>query len=95
MAGTLLLTLSILLSKVLGSLFRIPLQNIAGDDVLGIFTLVYPVYMVALTLSVAGIPLALSKLIAEARHKEDAPATIHAIHTTAKRLSLALGPRRL
>lgn len=69
--STLILSIAALLSKVLGSLFRIPLQNIAGDEVLGIFTLVYPVYMVALTLSVAGIPIAISKLIAEARAKDD------------------------
>ena len=62
-----ILTIASLLSKILGSIFRIPLQNIAGDEVLGIFSLVYPVYMVALFLSVAGIPTAISKLIAEAR----------------------------
>lgn len=69
--STLILSIAALLSKILGSLFRIPLQNIAGDEVLGIFTLVYPVYMVALTLSVAGIPIAISKLIAEARARGD------------------------
>lgn len=69
--STLILSIAALLSKILGSLFRIPLQNIAGDEVLGIFTLVYPVYMVALTLSVAGIPIAISKLISEARATND------------------------
>ena len=49
--------------------FQIPLQNIAGDEVLGIFRLVFPVYMIALTLSVAGVPLAISKLIAELNEK--------------------------
>ena len=53
------LSIATLVSKILGSIFRIPLQNIAGDQVLGIFSLVYPVYMVALTLSVAGIPIAI------------------------------------
>lgn len=67
--GALLITLATLVSKVLGSVFRIPLQNIAGDEVLGIFTAVYPVYMTVLTMSVAGIPLAISKLISEARVK--------------------------
>lgn len=67
--STLILTVATLLSKILGSIFRVPLQNIAGDEVLGIFSLVYPVYMVALYLSVAGIPLAISKLIAEANSK--------------------------
>lgn len=87
MKGAVLLSASILLSKILGSFFRIPLQNIAGDSVLGIFSLVYPVYMVALTLSVAGIPLALSKLIAE----RDSLPEILKIHRTAKWLGALLG----
>ncbi|WP_147803789.1 putative polysaccharide biosynthesis protein [Alkalicoccus halolimnae] len=67
MKGALIITLASLISKLLGSLFRIPLQNIAGDEVFGIFSIVYPVYMAVLILSVAGIPLAVSKLISEAR----------------------------
>ncbi|HHY74216.1 MAG TPA: polysaccharide biosynthesis protein [Bacillus bacterium] len=65
--GTLIITIATILSKFIGSIFQIPLQNIAGDKVLGIFGLVYPVYMIALILSVAGIPIAISKLISEAR----------------------------
>ncbi len=65
--GTLIITAATIISKFIGSIFQIPLQNIAGDKVLGIFGLVYPVYMIALILSVAGIPIAISKLISEAR----------------------------
>ena len=68
--GAAILTITTFLSKVLGS-FSNPLQNIAGDEVLGIFRLVFPVYMIALTLSVAGVPLAISKLIAELHEKND------------------------
>ena len=64
--STLILSVATLLSKILGSIFLFSLQNIAGDEVLGYSSLVYPVYMVALTLSVAGIPVAISKLISEA-----------------------------
>ncbi|WP_241657719.1 putative polysaccharide biosynthesis protein [Anaerobacillus alkaliphilus] len=67
--GAIILTIATFLSKLLGSVFRIPLQNIAGNEVLGIFTLVYPVYMAVLIISVAGIPIAISKLISEARVK--------------------------
>ncbi|AQQ54245.1 putative polysaccharide biosynthesis protein [Planococcus lenghuensis] len=88
--GTLVLSIAALLSKVLGSLFRIPLQNIAGDEVLGIFTLVYPVYMVALTLSVAGIPIAISKLIAESR-AQDKPDEVGKIFHTSGILALVFG----
>lgn len=85
-----ILTIASLLSKILGSIFRIPLQNIAGDEVLGIFSLVYPVYMVALFLSVAGIPTAISKLIAEARAINN-QGNIREIYTTASILSLFFG----
>ena len=88
--GALWLTVATFLSKVLGSVFRIPLQNIAGDEVLGIFSVVYPVYMSVLTLTVAGIPLAISKLISAAR-AEGRIADIYAIYRTAAILAIAFG----
>jgi O-antigen/teichoic acid export membrane protein len=88
--STLILSIATLMSKVLGSIFRIPLQNIAGDEVLGIFSLVYPVYMVALNLSVAGIPVAISKLISEAA-VSDNKREIRKIYTTAIILALLFG----
>ncbi|MEG0472385.1 MAG: DUF5693 family protein [Solibacillus sp.] len=88
--STLILTIATLLSKILGSIFRVPLQNIAGDEVLGIFSLVYPVYMVALYLSVAGIPLAISKLIAEANAR-NTPQQVKKIYITASILAICFG----
>lgn len=88
--STIILTIATLLSKILGSVFRIPLQNIAGDEVLGIFSLVYPVYMVALYLSVAGIPLAISKLIAEVNAKKE-PQKVKKIYLTASFLAISFG----
>ncbi|PRO65685.1 putative polysaccharide biosynthesis protein [Alkalicoccus urumqiensis] len=90
MKGALIITAASLLSKLLGSLFRIPLQNIAGDDVFGIFSIVYPVYMAVLILSVAGIPLAISKLIAEARAAGDDTGIRH-IFVTASILAASIG----
>lgn len=88
--STLILTIATLASKILGSIFRIPLQNIAGDEVLGIFSLVYPVYMVALTLSVAGIPVAISQLISQALVQKDSD-RIHQIYRTATILTILFG----
>lgn len=88
--STIVLTIATLLSKIIGSMFRIPLQNIAGDEVLGIFSLVYPVYMVALYLSVAGIPIAISKLISEANANKE-PQKIKKIYSTASILALSFG----
>ncbi|MBM7551691.1 putative polysaccharide biosynthesis protein [Thalassobacillus pellis] len=88
--STVILSIATLVSKFLGSVFRIPLQNIAGDEILGIFSLVYPVYMVALILSVAGIPIAISKLIAEARAKSR-QTDIKQIYVTASILAVLFG----
>ena len=88
--STIILTVATLLSKILGSIFRIPLQNIAGDEVLGIFNLVYPIYMVALYLSVAGIPVAISKLIAGVNANGE-PHKVKEIYITASILALSFG----
>lgn len=90
MKGTLVLTVAAIISKFIGSFFRIPLQNIAGDDVFGIFSLVYPIYMVILTISVAGIPLALSVVIAQAKEQGN-DADISSYIYSAKRIAIFFG----
>lgn len=54
-----------LLAKILGALYRIPLTNIIGSYGMGLYQLVFPPYILFLTVAQAGIPTALSKLIAE------------------------------
>ncbi|MBB5173784.1 putative polysaccharide biosynthesis protein [Texcoconibacillus texcoconensis] len=88
--GAIIISVATLVSKILGSVFRIPLQNIAGNEVFGIFSLVYPVYMAVLILSVAGIPLAISKLISEARVNGD-ERQIRDIFVTASILGASFG----
>lgn len=88
--GALFLTVASALSKLIGSLFRIPMQNIAGDELLGIFSIVYPIYMLTLTLSVAGIPLAVSKLISEKRML-GSDAAISSLFHTARSLAIIFG----
>ena len=56
-----------LVSKLLGAIYRVFLPRVLGDAGVGLFQMAYPLYAVVLTLSVAGIPLALSKLTAEWR----------------------------
>ena len=49
-----------LLSKLIGTLQKIPLQNLAGDRVFGIYNAVYPFYQLMLVLAVSGLPVAVS-----------------------------------
>lgn len=65
---------SVFLSKILGLLVVIPLQNLIGGYAYGIYRIAYPLYTIMLTLSTSGFPLALSKTIArlsvEGKHRE-------------------------
>ena len=64
-SGALILSLGGLLAKILGALYRIPLTNIIGSYGMGLYQLVFPPYILFLTVAQAGVPVALSKLIAE------------------------------
>lgn len=72
--GTSSMVTAVFVSRLLGLLFIIPLQNMIGGYAYGIYYLAYPLYTVMLTLSTAGFPLALSKTIsdlsARGKHKE-------------------------
>ncbi len=64
--GAAILGMATVISKLLGTLQKIPLQNIAGDEVFGIYNAVYPLYLFILTLASAGFPIAVSRFVAEA-----------------------------
>ncbi|WP_020620845.1 putative polysaccharide biosynthesis protein [Paenibacillus daejeonensis] len=69
--GAVWLGAAALISKVIGTLQKIPLQNLAGDRVFGIYNAVYPFYQLLLFLATAGIPVAVSLLVAERRESGD------------------------
>ena len=53
------------LVKLIGVLYRIPLNNILGSGGAGIYFKAYPIYTYLLTLSTAGLPPTIAKLVAE------------------------------
>ncbi|CAG7650019.1 lipid II flippase MurJ [Paenibacillus solanacearum] len=63
--GAAVLGLAAVVSKLIGTLQKIPLQNIAGDAVFGIYNAVYPLYILILFLATAGFPLVVSKFVSE------------------------------
>ncbi len=64
--GAAILTAGVLIMKVLGFIYKVPIGNIIGDDGYSMFLATYNVYNVFLTLATAGLPIALSRLISEA-----------------------------
>lgn len=63
--GTILLTITGLITRVLGFYYRICLADALGAEYLGIYQLVFPVYGICYTLYASGIQTAVSKLVAE------------------------------
>jgi PST family polysaccharide transporter len=63
--GAAILGLAAFLSKLLGALYRIPYQNITGNEGMFVYQQVYPLYSVLLILATAGFPTAISKLVSE------------------------------
>lgn len=63
--GAAVLGIAAVASKLIGTLQKIPLQNIAGDSVFGIYNAVYPLYILILFLATAGFPLVVSKFVSE------------------------------
>lgn len=55
------------LSKLIGAVYRIPLTNLMGAEAIGLYQLVFPFYILLLTLSTTGLPSALSRIVAEGR----------------------------
>ena len=64
--GAAILTIGVVIMKILGAIYKIPLGSILGDFGYGIFIATYTVYNIFFTLSTAGMPVAISRLIAEA-----------------------------
>lgn len=65
--GALILSVAGVICHLLGVVFRIPLSNIVGNYGIGLYQLVFPLYSLLLIVSSAGIPVALSKMIARVR----------------------------
>ncbi|MHA8137862.1 putative polysaccharide biosynthesis protein [Lactobacillaceae bacterium Scapto_B20] len=65
MGGAAILTISSLIAKVLSAVYRIPLQNLVGNVGFYIYQQVYPIYGIGMTFALSGLPVLISKMIAE------------------------------
>ncbi|MBQ2059260.1 MAG: polysaccharide biosynthesis protein, partial [Firmicutes bacterium] len=79
-----------ILIKALGAVFRIPLANIIGDDGMGYYQTAYPIYVLFLTIATAGIPTAVSRMVAE-RYAKDKPYEAYRVFRTSSKLLFATG----
>lgn len=53
------------IAKLIGAAYRIPLLSLIGSQGMGLYQLVYPAYLLLLTVSATGIPSSIAKMVAE------------------------------
>lgn len=63
--GAFILSASAALVKIIGAIFKIPLGNLLGGTGMGYFSSAYDLYLPIYTLAMAGLPIAISRLVAE------------------------------
>ena len=88
--GTAMLAMATAIVKVIGALYKIPLNAIIGEQGFGYFNTAYDIYNVLLMISTAGLPVAMSRMISQAsslRHYNE----VRRIYSTARGIFLGLG----
>lgn len=65
--GAMILMVANILVKVIGAVFKIPLNYLLGDEGMGYFGTAYTVYNWLFIVATAGMPVAISKMVAESR----------------------------
>ena len=63
--GAFILAVAGIAVKLIGSVNRILLSRLLGGEGIGLYQMAYPIYLLALSISSAGIPVAISILVAE------------------------------
>lgn len=67
--ATLILMMGGLVTKVLGFIIRIIYTRMVGEEAIGLYSLVMPTYSLLLTIATLSLPIVISKIISEQRHK--------------------------
>ena len=88
--GMTVLGLAGVICKLVGVLYSIPLTWMIGTDGLGVYQAVFPAYNLLLTISSAGLPVAVSRLVARSLAKDD-PLSAKNVFKTALLLLTLLG----
>ncbi|XKH50813.1 polysaccharide biosynthesis protein [Chryseomicrobium palamuruense] len=63
--GTMILTLGLVLSRILGVLYVIPFYQLIGEDYVVLYQYAYVPYTIMLAIAVSGVPVAVSKFVSK------------------------------
>lgn len=81
LTGAAILSLSTIVVKVIGMLYKLPLNRIIDSQGFAYFNKAYAIYTVLLVISTTGLPVAMSRMVSEARAKENGRQMQRIFHT--------------
>ena len=88
--GVAVLTAATIIVKLLGFIYKVPLQNILQERGFGYFNTAYDVYNVLLMISTTGLPVAVSRMISQAQALDNY-AQIRKIYSVSMKVFLTIG----
>ena len=63
--GAMILTIAGVIVKIIGAFSKVLVARILGGEGIGLYMMAYPIYQIIVSISAAGIPVAISIMIAE------------------------------
>ncbi|MDD7387484.1 MAG: polysaccharide biosynthesis protein [Firmicutes bacterium] len=88
--GTAMLAMATAIVKIIGALYKIPLNAIIGEQGFGYYSTAYEIYSVLLMISTAGLPVAMSRMISQASSLGHY-GQVRRIYSTSRAIFLGLG----
>lgn len=88
--GAVLLMASNIVVKLLGAVFKIPLRNLVGVDAMAYFNSAYSFYVLFYMISTAGLPVAISRMVAAANARGNA-GEVKRIYKVSMAMFVAIG----
>ena len=88
--GTALLAMATAIVKIIGAIYKIPLNAIIGKQGFSYYSTAYEIYNVLLMISTAGLPVAMSRMISQANSLGHSN-RIRRIYKTSRAIFLTLG----
>lgn len=69
--GTIILILAGFITRILGFINRVVIARVIGEEGVGLYMMAFPTFILVITLTQLGLPVAISKCVAEAEAKGD------------------------
>lgn len=80
--GAVILTIAGFLNRILGFFLRVVMVHYLGDEGVGLYSMIYPVYITLILLSTVGFPVAIAKLVSEKNAQKDVRAVMRILKTS-------------